>query len=146
MIFNKSKLQNEHDIYYRIIVTVGKFAQFGIYNGTDRLYTMEGHELRNYNAKETLYYNEPTINSEFIFFSPSDLAKHNFECTVLFYFGGKQSPLMTSEYKLRIDNTNIYTKDTNTLITSMEENQYAFENSDKIKLSDKEKMKLNFGR
>lgn len=144
MIFNKSRLQNEDEIYYRVIVTVGKFAQYGVYTGTDRSYTMEGHELRNYNAKSTLYYNEPLTNSEFVIFNPFDLTKHNNECRIIFYFGGKKSPLMFSEYKLKIDN--IYTDDTNTLFTSIEENVYSYESSDKIETTDAEKMKIILGR
>jgi len=144
MIFNKSKLQNEDDIYYRVIVTDGKFAQYGVYTGTDKIYTLEGHELRNYNAKATLYYDEPLTNSEYVFINPFDLTKNNNECEIFFYFGGKKSPLMISQYKLRI--VDIYTKDTNTLFTSIEENIYAYENSDKIEMTNAEKMKMILGR
>lgn len=144
MIFNKSKLQNEHEIYYRVIVTVGKFAHYRSYNGNDRIYTMEGHELRVPNAKSTLYFNEPLSNTEVIVFNQNDLVKSNFECEVMFYFGGKQSPLMISQYKLLLKELNL--KNPNTLLTSIEENLYTHENSDKLEITEKEKMKLILGR
>jgi len=105
---------------------------------------MKGHELRNYNAKATLYYDEPLKNSEYVFFNLLDLTKNNNECEIFFYFGGKKSPLMISQYKLKI--VDIYSKDTNTLFTSIEENIYAYENSDKIEMTDAVKMKILLGR
>jgi hypothetical protein len=143
-IFNKSKLQNEYDIYYRLIITVGKFAQYGIYKGSDRLYTLDGHELRNDNAKATLYYNEPVLNTEQVIFNPYDLGEKNYECEILFSFGGKQSPLMVSKYKLRIIDP--YTKDMNSVFILIEENQYSYELSDKITMSEMEKLKFILGR
>ena len=140
MIFNKSKIQNEHNIYYRVIVTVGKFAQFGIYTSKDKIYTMEGHELRVNNAKSTLYYDEPLMNSEIIVFNPFELNKENNECEIMLFFGGEKSPLMISEYKLKIETHLI--KDLNKLIITMNENKYSFENSDKSELSETDKMKI----
>jgi len=68
----------------------------------------------------------------------------NFECDVLLHFGGKQSPLMVSKYKLSFKN--IYTDNPNSLIINMDENMYSYENSDKIEKSEEEKMKLILGR
>jgi len=141
MIFNKSKLQNEHEIYYRVLLTVGRYANFNHYTGNDKIYTSNGFELMNLNAKSTLYYNEPYSNTETIIINPNDLIKRNYECQILFFFGGKQSPLMISKYKLRINN--IHVKDTNDLIISMEENRYTYETQE---LPDKERMKLIIGR
>lgn len=144
MIFNKSKLQNEYEIYYRVLVTVGKFAHYGEYHGNDRIYTLEGHELRVPNAKSTLYYNEALSNTEVIIFNLNDLIKSEFKCDVMFYFGGKQSPLMVSRYKLLLKELN--PENLNTLLTSIEENQYTYEKSDKLEITEKEKMKLILGR
>ncbi len=144
IIFNKSKLQNEDEIYYRLLVTVGKFANYGVYYDRDKVYTLKGHELRVYNAKSTLYYNEPLTNSEQVVFNPYDLMKSDMECQIFLYFGGKKSPLMISQYKLRIDN--IHVQDLNSLFTSIEENLYACENSDRIEKSDVERMKSYLGR
>jgi hypothetical protein len=143
-IFNKSKLQNEDDIYYRLIVTIGKFALYKVYTGNDRIYTMEGHELRVHNAKATLYYDEPLTSSEIVLFNPNELLKDNNEFQILFYFGGKKSPLMISKYKLKVND--IYTKDTNSLFTSIEENIYAYEYSDKLVISDRDKLQSILGR
>ena len=139
-IFNKSKLQNEHDIYSRLFVSIGKFANYGNSNSTYRFYRLEGHELTIPNAKATLYYNEPIYETEMILFSPNELTQSNFECDILLHFGGKQSPLMVSKYKLSL--RNIYTDKPNSLMISMEENLYSHENSDKIDKTEQEKMNL----
>jgi hypothetical protein len=144
MIFNKSKLQNEDEIYYRVLVTVGKFAQYGIYDGNDRIYTMEGHELRVYNAKATLYYNEPLTNSEYVLFDPFELTEENNECQIFLYFGGKKSPLMISQYKLAMGNMNATRPNSNFI--SIEENVYAYEQSDKLGKTDAERMKILLDR
>ena len=144
MIFNKSKLQNEFDVYYRVIIDLGKFAQFGLYKGADKVYTLEGHEIRSSNAKSTLYYNEPFSDSEIIYLDCNELIKNNNECNIFFYFGGKHSPLMTSRYKLKINNN--FPDDLNNLIISMEENKYSYEESDKLQKTEKEKMKSILGR
>lgn len=139
-IFNKSKLQNEHTIYSRLIISLGKFANYGISNSTYRFYRLAGKEMTIPEAKATLYYNEPIYETETILFSPNELTQSNFECDILLHFGGKQSPLMVSKYKMSL--RNIYAENPNSLIVSMEENLYSFENSDKIDKSEQDKLKL----
>ncbi len=139
-IFNNSKLQNEHEIYYRLIITVGKFTHR---YGNGKSYTNNESELRNENAKSTLYYNEPIVETETILFSPADLTQSNFECDILLFFAGKQSPLMVSRYKLSIKDIN--TSNPNPLITNSEENLYSYENSDRIQKTEEEKMKILLG-
>jgi hypothetical protein len=136
IIFNKSKLQNEHDIYYRVIVTVGTFKI-----NESKVYAMKGHEVRNYNAKTTLYYDEPLRNSEIVLFTPQELVKSNNELEIIFYFGGRQSPLMISKYKVNITTSNMSTS-----YITMEENVYAYEQSDKLDMSDADRMKIILGR
>lgn len=143
-IYNKSKLQNEHEIYSRLFVSTGKFANYGVGNSNYRFYTLEGHELSIPNAKSTLYYNEPIFETETILFSPNELNQANFECDVLLHFAGKQSPLMVSKYKLSLKN--LYPENPNSLIINMDENIYSYEHSDKIGKSEEEKMKLILGR
>jgi hypothetical protein len=144
MIFNKSKLQNEDEVYYRIIVSVGVFQNYELYNGDDRIYTMQGHEVRNYNAKSTLYYNEPVRNTEIVLVSPNELMNKNYEVQLFFYFGGKKSPLMFSKYVLSVKN--IYESNLNNLFVSINENLYAHENDGDNGMSDKDKLKTILGR
>ncbi len=143
-IFNKSKLQNEHNIYSRLIISLGKFENYGFSKSTYRFYRLAGKEMTIPEAKATLYYNEPICETETILISPNELTQSNFECDILLHFGGKQSPLMVSKYKLSL--RNIYAPNPNSLIVSMEENLYSYENSDKIDKSEEEKMKLILNR
>lgn len=143
MIFNKSKLQNEHNIYYRILILPGKFSYYQNDLRKDRIYYNPG-DMAVQSATPTLYCNQPIRNTETIIIRPVDLTKHNFEITAMLYFGGEKSPLMISEYKISLQNP--YLSDTNLFFTSMNENQYLYEKSDKIDKTEEEKMKIILGR
>lgn len=144
MLFNQSKLQNEYDLYYRVIVSCGTFSMFITNTDQNKKYEMEGHELRVLNAKKVLYYNEPIRNSEVIFINPNDLTKANYECEVYLYFGGKQSPLMLSKYKLKLKDIRL--KNGNQYFISIEENQLSSKASDEMEISHEERMKKILGR
>jgi len=144
IIFNMSKLQNEEDIYYRVIVTIGKFTKLGGGHGGNMIYTSEGHELTNFNAKETLYYNEPLTNSEDVVFNNQELMENNYKCEIFFYFGGKKSPLMTSKYELNLGNP--FTKDMNNLFSTIDENQHIYETGENIEITDAERITMIVGR
>lgn len=144
MLFNKSKLQNEHDLYYRVIVTCGTFAMHELNSDRDKIYGMDGHELRVPNAKSTIYYNEPITNSEVIFVTPRDLTKANSECIVMLYFGGRQSPLKISKYKLNLSHHS--QTDPNSYFISLDENKFSHESSDQLEISEADRMKNILGR
>jgi hypothetical protein len=144
MLFNKSKLQNEHDLYYRVIVTCGKFGMYGQNINPEKIYDMEGHELRVLNAKGTMYYNEPISNSEVIFVTQRDLVKSDNECTIMLYFGGRQSPLKISKYKLNLSHYDL--RDPNGYFISIEENKFSHEASDEMEISEADRMKKILGR
>jgi hypothetical protein len=137
-ILNQSKLQNEHDLYYRVFTTIGQFSNFGKYVGNDRSYTANGHELICTNSKSTLYYAEPYSDSETIVISPQDLDRANYIMKILLYFGGKSSPLRISEYTLSFNDFS--SSNPNSLIVELNENQYAHEKSDDSELTYKEKL------
>ncbi|MGN6249358.1 MAG: AlbA family DNA-binding domain-containing protein, partial [Ginsengibacter sp.] len=138
LIFNKSKLQNEYEVYSRLFIYPGKF--FTSLGTLRKYYTNEAHEMVFQNVKSTLFYNEPVIEQERVYIAIADLMESNSEVTVLFTFGGKQSPLMLSKYTLSFRNVNH--SNPNSIISGMEENIYMHENSDKIDKSDEEKLRL----
>ncbi len=59
VIFNLSKLLNEHNVYYRIVVTKGIFANSLKDRNSGNPYGLNGNDLRVLNALDTIYYNEP---------------------------------------------------------------------------------------
>jgi hypothetical protein len=143
-IFNKSKLINEHDIYYRLITMPGQFLNYINGVNDDKIYEMEGHELRVLNAKPTLYYNEPIMDNVTIEIKPQDLIDSECKVDIMFFFGGKNSPLKVSEYTILLNS--LTEKDLNKLLIKRDENKYIFENSDKLNISEKDSMKKILGR
>jgi hypothetical protein len=143
-IFNMSKLQNEHEIYYRISVTAGRFQNYNIPSQNGEIYAQDGHELRVLNAKSTLYYNEPLTDSVNIIINPHNLVNLKYECKILFAFGGKQSPLMYSYYVLLLKDFD--TVDKNSYFSQIDENKYFYEMGGDLNLTETEKMKNILGR
>lgn len=140
MIFNKSRLQNEENLYYRIFVFPGSFQYHSNDLREDRYYSFPGDMIVN-KASKTLYYNQPMNNTETVFITTAEIQKHN-EVRILLYFAGKKSPLMVSEYS--ISNREILAKSKN--ITIVEENAYMYERSDKLDTTEAERMKSILGR
>jgi hypothetical protein len=138
LLFNKSKLQNEYNVNYRIVISLGKFGP----GGSPKVYSAQ--DMRFLNAKDVLYFNEPLINSELIELNPHEVARANHEIEINYFFGGKNSPLKCSMYKLSLKNS--YPENPNDLIETMQENIFLFEHSDKIDKTDEEKMKLILNR
>lgn len=143
-IFNKSRLINEHDLYFRFITSVGKFAGNNSTQGGIFSYELDGHELRSENAKSTLYYNEPFSITDTIQFNIFNLADEGYKVEFNLFFGGKESPLMCSTYEMKMDNMDL--ANLNNSLLSIDEHKYVYEISDKVELSDAEKIKKIIGR
>jgi hypothetical protein len=142
LIFNKSKLQNEYNLYSRLIVNCGVFANFQMNNDLGKIYDLDGHELRQPNAKNIVYYNEPITNSESIIVTPQDLRRINNEGEIILIFGGKYSPLKVSKYKLTLTH---FGRTQNEYLTSIDENKFFFEASDELG-DDEDRMRKILGR
>jgi hypothetical protein len=138
-IFNKSKLLNEHSIYYRILISAGHFDIPILHHRGAKIYDKSKMEVVSQNLKNTLYCNEPVINQETILIDQDFFYDNPDRLEILFSFGGKKSPLKVSKYKLKIPSK---FSDPNELIFSMNENRYAYEISDEINQSEQEKMKI----
>lgn len=129
-INNLSKLQNEFDIYYRLKITIGLLLDS---QTSPRVYhvkkisaeSIERKEVTCENLKATLYFNEPINIKEIIFFDPHDLLNHNNECKIELYFGGKNSPLLLSEYWLKL--VSPQQGSVSMEIVDKNENQYVYE-------------------
>ena len=134
---SRSKLQNEYDIYYRVLISNGRFIDYEDSQSKNEIYD-SGHHV-NRNAKKVLFYNEPLSHISRIELNKNELRRNKYIFEIYFYFGGKQSPLMVSQYTFQIDPTNVENKNINILKT---ENQYSYEISDKLDLSHEERMKF----
>jgi hypothetical protein len=146
LLFNLSKLQNEHNLYYRIVVTKGIFENSSVSTDADSPYRMGGHEKRVLKALDTMYYNEPYRSSEVIRFDYDTLQEADGKFEILLYFGGKLSPLRFSKYDLQIDLHNLNVKNLNELFIKIEENTYTYDHSTSLGKSDEERIKMILGR
>jgi hypothetical protein len=144
-VFNKTKLQNEHELYLRIIVTAGSIIGWNLpSNSSNKTYASSGHELLYQNAKPTLYFNEPLMDSLRVSINPEKLKRLNFECQIMLFFGGKLSPLRVSEYHLLLKDPDL--EDTNKYFIKIDENIYQFEYSERLNVTDSDTLKQILGR
>lgn len=144
-IFNKTKLQNEHELYLRLIVTAGSIIGWNIPSiDHNKTYASSGHELLYQNAKSTLYFNEPLMDSVRISINPETLKQLNFECQIMLFFGGKLSPLRVSEYHLLLKDPDL--EDTNKYFNKIDENIYNFEYAERLNVSDSDSLRQILGR
>jgi len=142
-IFNFSPLINEEKLSFRLISNPGKFGNYKSPAYT-LSYNMDGHEYRNFNAKEIFYYGEPLTETQTIILDPVDIPKQNNEGELFFIFGGRKSPQKKSTYKLNLNALNSF--DSSKIFTSFEENITNHEVVNKIGKTKEEHLKKILGR
>ncbi len=122
-IFNFTELQNEENVAFRLMCPQGIFTRSQMPQYQD-MYNYDGHQLVHKNLIDVLHFGGPNIHSERLVFNPHELLyNHENKVDLLLYFGGKHSPLKSSDYKLdfsKIDWNN--QDDPNYLIEEIEEN------------------------
>jgi hypothetical protein len=101
IIFNLSKLQNEFDLGFRLVTSVGRFADKEASAVTDIV--LGGSGLRCSLAAPILYYNEPFVRTVFLHISYMDVRRGNNMIRFELYFAGKQSPLKVASYRFYAD-------------------------------------------
>lgn len=142
IVFNKSKLQNEYELTCRVLISNGIFDKPSATKSNYKFYPSDG-EVVIENAKPILFYGEVFYHTETIIFSFENI---NEEFSLSFFFGGKASPMMFSEYTISLKSIPLKTVNYNSMIVELNENQYLHEFGDKIELSEKEKLKQILGR
>jgi hypothetical protein len=143
-VYNLSKLQNEHDLNCRILINNGNFVGYEYFIGADKYYP-NGKELILSPAKSILFYGEPFHHVEEIEF-PFETMSVSQQVTIYFFFGGKTSPMMVSEYLISIKSIPLGTDDFSSMFQLIHENQYLYEKKDLIGISEKEALKKVLGR
>lgn len=136
-LFNFSRVQNEENITYRLVVHPGRFQS-----------RMQSDSPGTYEGKEgLLHFGAPMMNSGRIVISDQELRATNNLVTLALVIGGKKSPAKSSVYKLNLQNVNLSDpKDTAGLIVSMEENQLLSEKQDQLGSSREDTLRLILGR
>ena len=120
-IFNRSIFQHEHKLYYKILLYGATLNGYEFNKSTFESYSNDGKKIQVQDAKDTLYYNEAlertfrlNINGE------SDYIR------IHFFFAGKKSPLILSEYEIKIPGETIV-NDCKSLIIWENENEPLYE-------------------
>lgn len=101
-IFNLSPLQNDFNLTYRIICDPGEFDSW-INNTAPRVtYGYGGQDKRVTAPFEVFHYGQPLLDLHTLIIDPYLLERNNFVVTILLSFGAKLSPLLSSNYKIKI--------------------------------------------
>ena len=123
-IFNFSQLQNEENVVFRLTCPQGIFTNSRKSRFQDK-YGYKGHQLIYKDMIDVLHYGSPSRHSEILMFNSHELnAEYENKVDLLLTFGGKSSPLKSSEYKLDFSKINWENKETpNYLFEEINENR-----------------------
>lgn len=135
IILNQSKLQHEYKLFYRIVITKGRFFTYNMPNGK------RNNSEISQTVPETLYYNQPFTHSEQIILDFERHDQKDYEFDITLYFGGEKSPLIKSSYTVRVSIGNLRSE-----IIRSEENIYMFEYSEMLGLSEDDHIKQTLER
>ncbi|VXC00979.1 conserved hypothetical protein [Flavobacterium sp. 9R] len=127
LLFNFSELQNEYDITYRVISSAIFEGATSANPLTRQNYDLAGHQFKSDSIK-ILHFGAPEITYQKILFNIGDLNKG--EIDLVLFFGGRQSPLKFSEYKLNFNVHGNVAENPAVLIATKKENIFS---SDKQK-------------
>lgn len=122
-IFNFTELQNEENVSYRLLCAQGIFTNSLTVIGRSS-YTQNGHQFLNTDNIKILHAGTPDMHSERLRFNPYEVLNNNNIVDLVLTFGGKNSPMKLSFYKLDfglIDWNN--TDNPNYLISELSENE-----------------------
>jgi hypothetical protein len=122
-IFNFSELQNEENVSFRLMCPQGIFTKSQVPQHQN-MYLYDGHQLIHKDLIDVLHFGAPNMHTERIMFNPHKLV-NDFENKVqlLLSFGGRFSPLKTSDYKFDFSKIDWNKQDDpNYLISEMKEN------------------------
>ncbi|MCA0382266.1 MAG: ATP-binding protein [Bacteroidetes bacterium] len=123
VLFNFTPLQNEETVVFKLLCSQGVFEASQDLNILNR-YTEDGHQYVSDDDIKILHYGEPYYHSERIILNKKDLIeKYNNEVDLLLSFGGKNSPIKTSDYTLDFNRIKIgHQNNPNEIISRKDEN------------------------
>lgn len=105
-IFNFSPLQKEENLYLSLISGEGVFNESTMYNNHPNYpKDFKGRLLIQENCEALLFFGKPFIKTEKINYNLELLKNQSYQYSLILTFGGKFSPLKSSEYKFNIQST-----------------------------------------
>ena len=120
-ILNFSELQNEYDVEFSLVCNEGIFEGSFTETNSWNYYSWGGHKFESGNYIKTLHFGKPeSINKKIVFNLDELKEKNNGNMHISLIFGGKNSPLKSSEYKLNFNINNISQKNPDILESSAE--------------------------
>jgi hypothetical protein len=120
-VFNQSKIQNEYDLTCRVLINKGDF-RMSLNNMIHNVRYPTTTELNLPNVKSILFYGEAFQDEDTIRYEPF-ISEENPTLQILFFFGGKTSPLMLSTYNIALKDIDATKQYSNMVIEKME-NKY----------------------
>lgn len=103
LLFNHSKLQNDYNVSYRILFSVGEFQDSNKMSAPKGVsFDLNGAEKRVDNIKDVIHYGEPVYQLECVLFDAHKLQQASGKIEIMLVFGAKKSPMKICNYKLQI--------------------------------------------
>ncbi|MDO9374555.1 MAG: ATP-binding protein [Ferruginibacter sp.] len=142
-IMNTSKFQNEFDLVCRVIVAPGHFLHSQIPLNTNY---SNASELSLTPAKQILFFGELFERTETIVLPYKNIEDQEAECKVTLLFGGKNSPLIMSNYTVRLGSIPMQGRNYNSMLKILDENKYVHQISEDLGVNHRDQLKRLLGR
>lgn len=119
---NHTEFQNEHNVVYRVTCPQALFLESQRPHSSDN-YLLGGHQFLNDQIK-ILHFGGPDINTQRLIFNLDNIhGTHDGMIEIIVSFGGKNSPLKQSSYKLNLNRNTISRHNPVELFDEIEENK-----------------------
>lgn len=128
-LFNHSKLQNDYNVSYRVVCSIGEFHDRNTMSPPKGVsFSLNGAEKRVENIKDVIHYGEPVYQGECVLFDAHELLQASGQIEIMLVFGAKKSPMKICLYKLQI--TQPTPANLNDLFMDIQENEMMSEGND----------------
>jgi hypothetical protein len=124
-LMNHSSMINEENVSFRLICDKGIFVEGPNALRSDPDIGLEGHELSKDMFAPILHYGAAPFWDAKIMFNSDELMKNNYEANLILMFGGKKSPMKSTEYTIRLNN--LYPSNINDIVIDKKENEWLYE-------------------
>nr|WP_294898575.1 ATP-binding protein [uncultured Pedobacter sp.] len=122
-LFNFSKMQNEKNVIYRLLVVPGLLNSQA---EKKQPFSLDGKE-------DLLHFGTPMMKNDKIILTVDELTKNDFSVSIVLTIGGEKSPVKASNYKLNLKNINLDNpEDISDLIIELNENQLLSEKQEQM--------------
>jgi hypothetical protein len=143
IIFNLSKLQNDYNPSYNVLIDKGWF-QNSKYPTSEKNtnYEAQGTLLRRTDIKDVIFYGEPTIETFTIIIPVEEAERPNSGINIVLFFGTKTSPMKCSRYKIKLSPTLLKTAFNEEMFAEIFENQLISDYQEELGRNDEDTLKI----